>query len=220
MRTYALTSRKGGSGKTTCTTALAGAIAAQGRCVVVIDLDPQGTLSGWCLRREEADTTHTIHTIQTTHEGLEGTLDACRSANIDTVLLDTRPEVQETAHAAVHAADFVIVPCRPSPADLEAIGATLGLADEHGTPAGIVLTQARRNSVLLRQARRVLEGYEVPICPVAVPQADAFVLALMGGLTIDEYAPRDRATRDVAKIAAWIEEQMNAQTKTQHGAAA
>jgi ATPases involved in chromosome partitioning len=47
MRTIAVTNHKGGSAKTTTTVNLGAALAAKGRRVLVIDMDPQGSASSW-----------------------------------------------------------------------------------------------------------------------------------------------------------------------------
>lgn len=47
MRTIAIINQKGGSGKTTTTVNLAATLAEKKRSVLVIDLDPQGSLTSW-----------------------------------------------------------------------------------------------------------------------------------------------------------------------------
>ena len=47
MRVLAVVGQKGGSGKTTTAVCLAGALALEGRRVLVVDLDPQASASSW-----------------------------------------------------------------------------------------------------------------------------------------------------------------------------
>ena len=52
MKTILIAAQKGGSGKTTLTRNLAVVAAEDGRNVLCLDLDPQGSLRGWWESRE------------------------------------------------------------------------------------------------------------------------------------------------------------------------
>lgn len=56
MTVYTFANLKGGSGKTTSAVSIAEAMAKAGRSVLVVDLDPQGSLSKWLVRRSDAST--------------------------------------------------------------------------------------------------------------------------------------------------------------------
>lgn len=56
MTVYTFANLKGGSGKTTSAVSIAEAMASAGRDVLVVDLDPQGTLSRWMAGRSGAAT--------------------------------------------------------------------------------------------------------------------------------------------------------------------
>ena len=47
MRTVAIISRKGGTGKTTLACNFAVAAQSDGRAAVILDMDPQGSASAW-----------------------------------------------------------------------------------------------------------------------------------------------------------------------------
>ena len=47
MRIWAVANQKGGVGKTTSVVALGGLLAQRGKRVLVVDLDPHGSLTSW-----------------------------------------------------------------------------------------------------------------------------------------------------------------------------
>jgi len=56
MTVYTFANLKGGSGKTTSAVSVSEALAREGRDVLVVDLDPQGSLSRWVAGRSESAT--------------------------------------------------------------------------------------------------------------------------------------------------------------------
>jgi chromosome partitioning protein len=80
MRTIAITNHKGGSAKTTTAVNLGAALAEQGRRVLIIDMDPQGSATSWLgvqnahynvarAIRGDADLAELVH--ETTAEGVQ-----------------------------------------------------------------------------------------------------------------------------------------------------
>jgi chromosome partitioning protein len=56
MKVFTLANLKGGSGKTTSAVSISEALARHGQAVLVLDLDPQGTLSRWVGKRSKSAT--------------------------------------------------------------------------------------------------------------------------------------------------------------------
>ena len=121
MKTIAIVSQKGGSGKTTLALHLAVASAAAGHNTAVIDLDPQASAANWSdRRRAELPVVLSAHASRLPHE-----IRRVREIGGEMLYLDTAPHSDSAALEAARAADLVLIPCRPAILDLEAITNTL-----------------------------------------------------------------------------------------------
>ena len=200
MLTLTFLSQKGGAGKTTLACAVAVAGEAAGRATVLVDLDPQGTASKWGELREA----ETPVVTATSPEQLAAVLGAARSAEAEFVVIDTAPQVSDAALEAARAADMVLIPCRPSAADLTAIGASVELARQAAVPTHAILNAAPVRNPLTDQAREAIARYGINTVPVVVHQRIDHVHAYTAGLSAAELAPRGKAGRELEALFAWI----------------
>ena len=102
MDVITLASRKGGAGKSTLTAQLAAQAKAQGRRVLVIDADPQGSLKLWHSRRPDA-----LPRLATPERGIERVLAFAMIEGIDTVFIDTAPTMWVVVQEAIKASTLV-----------------------------------------------------------------------------------------------------------------
>lgn len=192
MQIFSLISQKGGAGKSTLARQLA-VLAGEAGVSILIDRDPQGTSTKWWQRRQ---------TLQPALErpdllDLDGTdltaaVTALRKQH-GILFVDTRPAVAEPEAEAARIADLVIVPVRPSPDDLEAVGETLKILRRLDKRA-VVIVNAAKNEVRARDARAALSRYPVPVCPVHVGDRAVYLDASLEGRGIGEM--RGAAARD------------------------
>lgn len=118
MNTVLIANPKGGSGKTTISTNLAGYFASRGKHVVLSDMDRQKSASAWLARRNQA--LPLIH-------GLDGRGKHADSLSAEWSIIDSPAGIHgDKLSDAVKRADWVIVPIQPSAFD---IGATEDFLD-------------------------------------------------------------------------------------------
>lgn len=201
MRTIALISQKGGSGKTTLSIAIAVAAERAGIPSVLVDLDPQASSGQWSDLREEGAPVVTC----APPARLPSVLRAARGAGAGLAVVDTAPHAADAALAAARASDFVLIPCRPATADLLAIGASIDLARIASKPAAVVINAAPVANPLTSQARDAIAGYGMMACPVVVHQRIEHVHAFTAGMCAAESAPRGKAAREVNELFEWIQ---------------
>lgn len=196
MQIASVISQKGGSGKTTLTLNLAIAASHDRKQVAVIDLDPQQSSSRWARLRADDNPVF----ISGHASNLASLLERARGAGADVVFIDTAPSSEGAALTAARAADLVIIPCRPSNLDLDAVGDTVNIAKLANKPAMFVLNGCQAGSSLAEEAAEALTEYGLPILPVRIGQRVAFVKSLTKGLGVIEADPSSPAASEIRQL--------------------
>ena len=212
MQTLAIVSRKGGAGKTTIALHLAVAAAALGLSVAVFDLDPQASAALWGDRRE-GSSGPTVIPAQAPR--LAALLAQARKQEADLVILDTAPHADSIATDAATYADAILIPCRPSALDLDAIGASVRLANASGKPAYVIPNAVPPQGAEADQMRAALEQAGVNVSPVVLHQLKAFASFVQEGRTAQEGEPKGKAAREVGDLMGWICEKVIKLPKSQ-----
>ena len=130
-----------------------------------------------------------------------------RATGAELAFIDTAPSVANTAQLAAKAADRVLIPCRPSVADLTTIGASVQIAVEATKPAIAVIKAAPVGSPLIGQATSALKSYGLAVAPVAhqrVAHVHAFTAVLAASET--GYAGK-AAGSEMGALFAWLYEE-------------
>ena len=170
------------------------AAALDGRKVLCLDLDPQGSLRGWWESRE-ADTPAMLDRDPAPH-ALRATLDAAK-AQFDLCIIDTPPAAPEWLSEALGAADLVLIPVRPSPDDLRAVGATIAAVNAAKVPFAFALSQTPRARIT-EEAARVLAQHG-RVAPVNIAQRVAYAETGATGQGVSETTD-DKAGAEIAAV--------------------
>ncbi len=206
MQTYALISQKGGAGKSTLARQLS-VIVGESEPAVLIDRDPQQTTTKWWLRRQESGATPgRPDLLELSDMTLTAATDALR-AKPGALFIDTKPAVGEPEAEAARVADLVIVPVRPSPDDLEAVGDTLKILRRLEKRA-VLVVNAAKNEAGATNARAALSRYPVPVCPVHLSDRTVYLDASLEGRGVGEMkgGGAREALEELRRVWQWIKE--------------
>lgn len=199
MRIIAIISQKGGSGKTTLAVHLAVCAERNGQRTALIDLDPQGSAAGWSSRRD----TDGPDVVKATPAQLSSFLDKAREGGADLIIIDTAPHSDSAAAIAAQSANMVLIPCRPSTFDIDAIGSTLEITKLAKANAAVVLNAVPPRGTLSAEAREGLKEH-VTVVPVEMHQRAAYSHAVIDGRSVQEYEPTGQAAQEIEELYRWI----------------
>jgi chromosome partitioning protein len=129
-----------------------------------------------------------------------------RRQGYELVILDTAPHANQTALQAAKASDIILVPCRPSQFDLEAIAATLDLCDLAKKPATVVLNAAPIRSRVVDEAIEAVKGRGGALCPVIIRERVAFRHCIPSGNTAGEFEPGCSAAQEIRQLYNFVSE--------------
>ena len=201
MKTVAIISQKGGSGKTTIAVHLAVCAERARQRAAIIDLDPQASALEWYSRRA-AESPEVITAMP---EQLSALLKQAKANGADFTLIDTAPHSDRAATLAADLADLVLIPCRPAAFDVAAITTTLNI---------LKLTQAKERAAILLNAVPVRGSLTdeaeaglstlLPVVPVRLYHRAAYSHAVNDGRSVEEYDPHGKAAEEIRALYQWI----------------
>lgn len=188
----AVSNLKGGSSKTTTAAFLAHALAEQGARVLVIDADPQASISRWA---ELAEWSIPVRGMPTgrLHDPRVGV--AVEAEGHDVVVIDTPPTDKHRGivESAIRAATHVLVPVAPTSAEIERMETVRELIEDvahlgHGAPpvAVALLTRTIPNATSTTVYTELLRDAGWRVLRAHVARLERYAQAFGG--------PVDRAT--------------------------
>ena len=194
MKTVIVANPKGGSGKTTLATNLAGFFACHGQNVVLLDYDQQSCCRDWLALRSTDRPPITL--VRTFRE------DAKIPPGTDWVIMDM-PAACHEDRLAEHTryADYLVLPVLASPIDLRALVHYLFelnkaiLVDRPNLRAGVVANRVREQTTMYRTATELLWRIDIPKI-THLRETQNYLTAAEKGLSIFELPPR-RVIRDL-----------------------
>jgi chromosome partitioning protein len=200
MHTIVLATQKGGSGKSTLAVGLGIAAIEDGQRVGMIETDPQGTVSSWSRRR--ANPEPRIERASSSSE-IDRALQLFKRNGCTLVMIDTASTDNALSRSAMAAANFCLIPARPSAADIEAALPTLSAIRKLDTPFAFVLNQTPARSYRLSEAATALNALGVLALPYIVQRND-HQDAFGAGLGVTEFAPDGKAAEETRGLWQWV----------------
>lgn len=194
MRVVSVVNRKGGCGKSTLATALAGTFAAGGVPTAIIDLDPQGSATAWgACRPAERPAVRVL-------KSKPGTLgdDLKRLAAEGTVMtiIDPPPHNDAAIAGALSEADAILMPALASAFDLHSLASLMDGVKRAGKPAGVALNAVTPGTLGLKEAVAAVEAMGFPLL-ATIGRRMAWQYAAARGLSPTELDAKGDAANEV-----------------------
>lgn len=206
---------KGGAGRSTLSTNIAGELSKRGH-VVLLDCDmPQGTSASWYAVRQELRGVELVErlVLDTAASHAELIAKAQEHAGADFIVIDCPPRIAEITRAALVLADLALVPVGASLPELWASSDVVALVDEARkvgpVDARVVWTRFRSNTKSARElSAMAAKELGLPIMVSALALRVAYSDAMGEGLTVAEVGDKAAKT-ELMELLAEIAMHMN-----------
>ena len=215
MDIIAILNSKGGVGKTTIATNLAGEMSARGLKVLLVDSTRQGSIMDWAEVRSEHDDLVDVATESLpSPKKLNGV--KRRETTYDHIILDCDGRLDALIVSAVKVADAVIIPVRPNAFDLWAVVPVIRIIKEHqqwmdGAFRGVkrlhgylCFSQVCEDADLTDQVQFVNEDLGFSLLSTKIQLRADYADATQVGKSVVEFNPRGEAASEVRALTSEI----------------
>ncbi len=193
MRTILVINSKGGAGKTTLTTNLAGYYASQKMRTAILDCDSQGSSLQWLrVRPAHCESIHGSNGAPPKGAAPLNSIKAWVPDNTDILIIDAPAGVRGLLlKDLVRRANFILIPVAPSPIDIHATADFVkdlflsGGARNSRAQIGVVANRVRSASPDYEPLERFLGALKLPLLS-RIKDSQAYIRAVEKGLGVFE----------------------------------
>lgn len=190
MKIIALLNEKGGTGKSTVASNLATALHRQGKRVVLVDADPQGTSRDWRAASPENADLPPVVAI----DRAQSLANSLGSLSADIVIIDAPAKAEQMAAAIVRVSHVALLVIQPSGADVWASAAAVKLIQARRDAGGEIDAAflVNRTSGTTKLSKLIKDGswneYGIEQLTATVGNRIAFAQAMTDGVSVFDLA--------------------------------
>jgi len=105
--------------------------------------------------------------------------------------------------SVIQVAELIVIPTRPSPHDLRAVGATVDLCERSGKPLLFVVNGATPKARITHEAAIALSQHGT-VAPITVHHRTDFAASMIDGRTVMEVDAKSRSANEVVELWSYI----------------
>jgi chromosome partitioning protein len=210
MNVITFASRKGGVGKSTLTAHVAAFAHLSGHRCLIVDADPQGSLTLWHSKRANGDLP-----LKSASGGIDRLVGSAQIAGVEWVFIDTAPTTWLVVQEAIRVATMVVIPVRPGFFDIAAVQETVKTARERNKPYAVVINAApvkreQKEAPAVVLSRAEFDRLAMPVWSGQISQRTSFLGALAMGASVGELDADPNCRLEIAGLWSAIERSVRA----------